>query len=312
MRIILASPRGFCAGVNMAIESLRLALELYGTPVYVYHEIVHNRWVVDRFRQQGVLFVDDVGDVPEGSPLLYSAHGVAPEVRRQAKARRLKTIDATCPLVTKVHREAIRYAQEGYTILLIGHEGHDEVVGTKGEAPAAIYLVGRVEEVDRLELPAAAKLAYLTQTTLSVDDAARIIDRLRQRFPGIVGPSKADICYATQNRQEAVRQLSREADAVLVVGSQNSSNSRRLTELARSMEIPAFLIDDASEIDPGWFSGDETVLITAGASAPEMLVQGCVAYLQQRFDATVDSVSVHEEKMRFQLPKELRSEEDES
>ena len=312
MRIILASPRGFCAGVNMAIESLRLALELYGTPVYVYHEIVHNRWVVDRFRQQGVLFVDDVGDVPEGSPLLYSAHGVAPEVRRQAKARRLKTIDATCPLVTKVHREAIRYAQEGYTILLIGHEGHDEVVGTKGEAPAAIYLVGRVEEVDRLELPAAAKLAYLTQTTLSVDDATRIIDRLRQRFPNIVGPSKADICYATQNRQEAVRQLSREADAVLVVGSQNSSNSRRLTELARSMEIPAFLIDDASEIDPGWFSGDETVLITAGASAPEMLVQGCVAYLQQRFDATVDSVSVHEEKMRFQLPKELRSEEDES
>jgi 4-hydroxy-3-methylbut-2-enyl diphosphate reductase len=312
MRIILASPRGFCAGVNMAIESLRLALELYGTPVYVYHEIVHNRWVVDRFRERGVVFVDDVGDVPEGSPLLYSAHGVAPEVRRQADARRLKTVDATCPLVTKVHREAVRYAKEGYTILLIGHEGHDEVVGTKGEAPTAIHLVGRVEEVDRLELPATAKLAYLTQTTLSVDDATRIVDRLRQRFPSIVGPSNADICYATQNRQEAVRQLSREADVVLVVGSQNSSNSRRLTELAQSMDIPAYLIDDASEIDPGWFSGDETVLITAGASAPEMLVQGCVAYLQERFNAAVESASVHEEKMRFKLPKELRPKQDPS
>ena len=312
MRIILAGPRGFCAGVNMAIESLELALELYGTPVYVYHEIVHNRWVVDRFRQQGVVFVDDVSDVPEGSPLLYSAHGVAPEVRRQAEARRLNTIDATCPLVTKVHREAIRYANEGYTIVLIGHEGHDEVVGTKGEAPASIHLVGKAEAVDRLELPASAKLAYLTQTTLSVDDAARIVDRLRQRFPNIVGPGKPDICYATQHRQEAVRRLCREADVVLVVGSQNSSNSRRLTELAQSTDISAFLIDDASEIDPRWFSGDETVLITAGASAPEMLVQGCVAYFQDRFGATVESISVQEEKVHFPLPKELRSGDDES
>jgi len=311
MRILLAGPRGFCAGVNMAIESLQLALELYGAPVYVYHEIVHNRWVVDRFRQRGVVFVDDVDEVPEGSPLLYSAHGVAPEVRRQAQSRRLNTIDATCPLVTKVHREASRYADEGYTIVLIGHQGHDEVVGTMGEAPASIHLVGSVEEVDRLELPASAKLAYLTQTTLSVDDAARTVARLRQRFPHVVGPSKPDICYATQHRQEAVRRLSREADAVLVVGSQNSSNSRRLTELARSMGIPAYLIDDASEIDPVWFSGDETVLITAGASAPEMLVQGCVDYLQSRFGATVESPWVHKEKVHFQLPKELRPAEDE-
>jgi 4-hydroxy-3-methylbut-2-enyl diphosphate reductase len=312
MRIILAGPRGFCAGVNMAIESLRLALELYGTPVYVYHEIVHNRWVVDRFRERGVVFVDDVNEVPEGSPLLYSAHGVAPEVRRQAEARRLNTIDATCPLVTKVHREAIRYANQGYTIVLIGHEGHDEVVGTTGEAPTSIHLVGKEEEVDRLDVPAPDKLAYLTQTTLSVDDAARIVTRLRQRFPCIVGPSKPDICYATQHRQEAVRHLSRRADVVLVVGSQNSSNSRRLTELARSMGIPAYLIDDASEIAPAWFCGDETVLITAGASAPEMLVQGCVAYLQERFGANVESQSVHKEKVRFQLPKELRPENDES
>jgi 4-hydroxy-3-methylbut-2-enyl diphosphate reductase len=296
----------------MAIESLELALRLYGTPVYVYHEIVHNRWVVDHFRGRGAVFVDDVTEVPEGSTLLYSAHGVAPDVRRQAEARRLNTIDATCPLVTKVHREAVRYANEGYTIVLIGHQGHDEVVGTMGEAPPSIHLVGKVEEVDQLDVPDSANLAYLTQTTLSVDDATRIVDRLRQRFPNIVGPSNADICYATQNRQEAVRHLSREADVVLVVGSQNSSNSRRLTELAQSMDIPAFLIDDASEIDPRWFSGDETVLITAGASAPEMLVQGCVAYLQGRFGATVESLSVHKEKVRFQLPKELRPGDEES
>ncbi len=312
MRIILAGPRGFCAGVNMAIESLELALRLYGTPVYVYHEIVHNRWVVDHFRQRGVVFVDDVTEVPAGSTLLYSAHGVAPDVRRQAEARRLNTIDATCPLVTKVHREAVRYANEGYTIVLIGHQGHDEVVGTMGEAPTSIHLVGKVEEVDQLDVPDSANLAYLTQTTLSVDDATRIVDRLRQRFPNIVGPSKADICYATQNRQEAVRHLSQEADVVLVVGSRNSSNSRRLTELAQSMNIPAHLIDDASEIEPAWFSGDETVLITAGASAPETLVQGCVAYLQERFGAAVESHSVHREKVRFQLPEELRPRNDPS
>ncbi|MFH1921517.1 MAG: 4-hydroxy-3-methylbut-2-enyl diphosphate reductase [Planctomycetota bacterium] len=311
MRVILAGPRGFCAGVNMAIESLRLALELFGTPIYVYHEIVHNRWVVDHFRSQGVVFVEELAEVPEGAHLLYSAHGVSPEVRRRAEARRLETIDATCPLVTKVHREAIRYAREGYTIVLIGHEGHDEVVGTMGEAPKSILLVGKVEDVDRLEVPDPDKLAYLTQTTLSVDDAARIIARLRERFPNVVGPPKDDICYATQNRQEAVRRLSAGADVVLVVGSQNSSNSRRLTELARAGGVPAHLIDSSADIDPAWFSGGETVLITAGASAPETLVEDCVGFLRRRFDATVESHTVRKEQVRFQLPKELRKRKEE-
>jgi len=307
MRIILAGPRGFCAGVNMAIESLERAIRAFGTPIYVYHEIVHNRSVVEDFRQRGVVFVDDLAEVPEGSYLLYSAHGVSPAIRRQAEARRLVTIDATCPLVTKVHREAIRLAQQGYTIVLIGHQGHDEVVGTMGEAPESILLVGKVEDVDRLEVPHPDKLAYLTQTTLSVDDASRIIARLRERFPKIVGPARDDICYATQNRQEAVRQLAHEADFVLVVGSQNSSNSRRLTELARSGGVPARLIDGASDVDPTWFSGDETVLITAGASAPETLVQDCVGDLERRFGAAVESRSLREEKVQFQLPKPLRA-----
>ena len=310
MRIILAGPRGFCAGVNMAIESLERAIRAFGTPIYVYHEIVHNRSVVDDFRQRGVVFVDDLAEVPEESYLLYSAHGVSPEIRRQAEARRLVTIDATCPLVTKVHREAIRHARQGYTIVLIGHQGHDEVVGTMGEAPESILLVGKVEDVDRLEVPHPDKLAYVTQTTLSVADAARIIARLQERFPKIVGPPRDDICYATQNRQEAVRQLAHEADFVLVVGSQNSSNSRRLTELARACGVPAQLIDGASDIDPAWFSGDETVLITAGASAPETLVQDCVGYLERRFGAAVESRSLREEKVRFQLPKPLRASED--
>ncbi|HUT89866.1 MAG TPA: 4-hydroxy-3-methylbut-2-enyl diphosphate reductase [Thermoguttaceae bacterium] len=307
MRIILAGPRGFCAGVNMAIESLERAIRAFGTPVYVYHEIVHNRSVVDDFRQRGVVFVDDLAEVPEGSYLLYSAHGVSPDVRHQAEARRLVTIDATCPLVTKVHREAIRHARQGYTIVLIGHQGHDEVVGTMGEAPESIFLVGKVEDIDRLEVPNPDKLAYVTQTTLSVDDASRIIARLRERFPKIAGPPRDDICYATQNRQEAVRQLAHEADFVLVVGSQNSSNSRRLTELARAGGVPAQLIDGASDIDPAWFSGDETVLITAGASAPETLVQDCVGYIERRFGAAVESRSLREEKVRFQLPKPLRA-----
>jgi 4-hydroxy-3-methylbut-2-enyl diphosphate reductase len=307
MRILLAGPRGFCAGVNMAIESLEQAIRSFGTPIYVYHEIVHNRWVVDHFRERGVVFVEDLDEVPEGSHLLYSAHGVSPEVRRQAEARGFLTIDATCPLVTKVHREAIRYGQKGYTIVLIGHEGHDEVVGTMGEAPEAIVLVGSVEDVDRLEVPDPEKLAYVAQTTLSVDDAARIIARLRERFPKILGPHKKDVCYATQNRQEAVRQLAREADRVLVVGSQNSSNSRRLTELAQASGVPAHLIDGAADIDPAWFSGDETVLITAGASAPETLVEQCVDYLKGRFACQVESRSLREEKDRFQLPKPLRA-----
>jgi 4-hydroxy-3-methylbut-2-en-1-yl diphosphate reductase len=303
MRIILAGPRGFCAGVNMAIEALELAVGAYGTPLYVYHEIVHNKWVVDWFRRQGVVFVNDVTAVPEGEHLLYSAHGVAPAIRQQAAARRLKTIDVTCPLVTKVHLEAVRFAKQGYTILLIGHPGHDEVVGTMGEAPQAIRLIQKTTDVDALEVPDPSKVAYLTQTTLSVDDAAEIIERLRRRFPQIVGPSRDDICYATQNRQEAVRQLAAEADVVLVVGSQNSSNSQRLAELARASGVDTHLIDGPADIDMAWFRGGETVVLTAGASAPEALVQRCVSLLQDRFGASVETRMVCEEKLRFALPK---------
>lgn len=306
MKILLASPRGFCAGVNMAIETLETAIRLYGTPIYVYHEIVHNKHVVDRFVREGAVFVDAVEDVPEGAVLLFSAHGVAPEVRRVSATRRLRAIDATCPLVTKVHLEAIKYAKAGYRIVLIGHEGHDEVIGTMGQAPDAFTLVDSTDEVDALSFGPTDKLAYLTQTTLSVDDASRIIQRLKERFPQIVGPPKDDICYATQNRQEAVRLLSKDADIVLVLGSQNSSNSQRLAELARDSGIRAFLIDGANEIDPSWFAGDETVVITAGASAPESVVQDCVSWLQARYGAVVEECVIREEEVYFPLPKELR------
>lgn len=306
MKIILANPRGFCAGVNMAIESLERALELFGTPLYVYHEIVHNLHVVQRFRRRGAIFVDSIDEIPSGSTVLYSAHGVAPAIRAAAVARNLNAIDATCPLVTKVHLEAVRFAREGYIILLIGHEGHDEVVGTIGEAPANIRLVQNEQEATELDLPADAKVAYLTQTTLSVDDAEVIIRALRRRFPHIVGPSRDDICYATQNRQEAVKELVPQADVVLVLGSQNSSNSQRLAELARSCDKTAHLIDSAAEIRDAWFRGPETVLITAGASAPEDVVQECIAHLQDRFGAEVESRTVREEHVSFPLPKELR------
>src|SRR6185369_14659028 len=239
MKVLLASPRGFCAGVNMAIESLDLALASLEPPIYVYHEIVHNKYVVEHFRGRGVTFVDDLAEVPVGATLLFSAHGVSPEIRQLARQRKLRAIDATCPLVTKVHIEAVRFAREGYTILLIGHEGHDETIGTMGEAPQAMVLVQSVEDADRLQFPAGTKLAYLTQTTLSVDDANRIINRLKQRFPQLVGPPKEDICYATQNRQEAVRMLTDEADLVLVLGSQNSSNSQRLKEIAQESGVAA-------------------------------------------------------------------------
>jgi 4-hydroxy-3-methylbut-2-en-1-yl diphosphate reductase len=306
MHIILATSRGFCAGVNMAIESLNLAIQAFGTPLYVYHEIVHNRWVVEHFRKKGVVFVDNLSQVPHGSHLLYSAHGVPPEVRTQAVQQELITIDATCPLVTKVHTEAIRFAGQGYIIILIGHAGHDEVVGTMGEAPDSIILVQTAEDVDRLDLPDNAKIAYLTQTTLSVDDAAIIIGRLKQRFPNIVGPTREDICYATQHRQEAVRMLARQADIVLVVGSCNSSNSQRLAEMARSQGVPAHLIDGPDDIDSTWFKGDETVAITAGASAPEAIVQRCIALLNERFDATVEPKDNKEDQIRFALPEPLR------
>jgi 4-hydroxy-3-methylbut-2-enyl diphosphate reductase len=306
VKIILANPRGFCAGVNMAIESLERALELYGTPLYVYHEIVHNRHVVERFRKRGVVFVDGIDEIPAGATVLYSAHGVAPAIREAAASRRLRAIDATCPLVTKVHLEAVRFAREGYTIILIGHEGHDEVIGTMGEAPASIRLVQDADEVSRLDLPPAARVAYLTQTTLSVDDAEVIIAALRRRFPQIVGPSRDDICYATQNRQEAVKEMVPEADVVLVLGSRNSSNSLRLAELAHSCGKPAYLIDGVHEIEDDWLRGDETVLITAGASAPEEVVQDCIAYLQRRYGAVVESRTVREEHVSFPLPRELR------
>lgn len=306
MKILLASPRGFCAGVNMAIESLDLALRAFGPPVYVYHEIVHNKYVVETFRNKGAVFVNELTDVPPGSNLLFSAHGVAPEIRRIARERHLNAIDATCPLVTKVHLEAIRYARDGYTIVLIGHEGHDEVIGTMGEAPQAMVLVETPEDVDRLALEPDAKVAYLTQTTLSVDDANRVISRLRQRFPQIASPPKEDICYATQNRQEAVSILSREADIVLVLGSQNSSNSQRLRELAQERGVRAHLIDGAQDIVSSWFDGDETVLVTAGASAPESVVQECIDYLRHRYGATVEPRPIRSEEVYFPLPKELR------
>ncbi|HTU20438.1 MAG TPA: 4-hydroxy-3-methylbut-2-enyl diphosphate reductase [Gemmataceae bacterium] len=306
MKIILANPRGFCAGVNMAIESLERALEVYGTPLYVYHEIVHNRPVVERFRKRGVVFVDHIDEVPLGATVLYSAHGVAPAIRAAAVERRLRAIDATCPLVTKVHLEAVRFANENYIIILIGHEGHDEVIGTTGEAPEHIRLVQNVEEVEALDLPPDAKLAYLTQTTLSVEDAEVVIRALKRRFPYIVGPSRDDICYATQNRQEAVKELVPEADAVIVLGSQNSSNSMRLAELARTHGKPAYLIDSIRDLPESAFTGRETVLITAGASAPEEMVQECVATLQDRFGARVETRTIREEHVSFPLPRELR------
>jgi 4-hydroxy-3-methylbut-2-enyl diphosphate reductase len=306
MQILLANPRGFCAGVNMAIACLDEAVRMFGPNIYVYHEIVHNKYVVERFTRQGVRFVDQLSEVPDGSILLYSAHGVSPAIRAEAQARRLKTIDATCPLVTKVHLEAVRFSQAGYHILLIGHEGHDEVIGTMGEAPASITLVETPEDVAQLPFTAADKLAYLTQTTLSVEEAGRVIAALRARYPQIEAPPKEDICYATTNRQEAVSLLARDADVVLVLGSQNSSNSRRLMEIGHSCGKPSYLIDGAHELQRAWFEGSQTVLITAGASAPEVVVQDCIAYLQREFGAEVREITTREEHVSFPLPRELR------
>jgi 4-hydroxy-3-methylbut-2-enyl diphosphate reductase len=307
MHVILANPRGFCAGVNMAIEALETALAAFGTPLYVYHEIVHNRPVVEKFRKRGVTFVDAIADVPAGATVLYSAHGVSPAIREASAKRNLRAIDATCPLVTKVHMEAIRFAKDGYTIVLIGHEGHDEVLGTIGEVPHAMVLVEDEADVEALTIPADAKIAFLTQTTLSVDETTGIIAALRAKYPHIVGPAKSDICYATQNRQEAVRDLSEDAQVVLVLGSQNSSNSRRLEEIAKQRGKTGHLIDTAAEIRDEWFQPTDTVLVTAGASAPEENVQECVEYLKSRFGATVESRVVREEHVSFPLPKELRA-----
>lgn len=306
MKILLANPRGFCAGVNMAIECLDEAIRRFGTNIYVYHEIVHNRYVVDRFTKQGVTFVDEIAEVPEGSILLYSAHGVSPEIRDQSRARNLHTIDATCPLVTKVHLEAVRYAKDGFNIVLIGHEGHDEVIGTMGEAPESITLVESPDDVDTLPFSTEDRIAYLTQTTLSVSEAEAVITRLKERFPQIEAPPKEDICYATTNRQEAVSILAENADLVVVLGSQNSSNSRRLMEIGETLGKRAFLVDGVHELPIDSFSGEETVLITAGASAPEVVVEECIDTLVDRFGAEVESVVVREEHVSFPLPKELR------
>ncbi len=307
MKILLANPRGFCAGVNMAIECLDEVIRMFGPNVFVYHEIVHNKYVVERFTRQGVKFVNSVEEVPTGSILLYSAHGISPEIRRQARERDLKTIDATCPLVTKVHLEAIRYAKDGYHIILIGHEGHDEVIGTMGEAPQSITLVDSPAEVDLLSFPADAKIAYLTQTTLSVSEANTVIERLKRRYSGIVSPPKDDICYATTNRQEAVAVLAKGADVVIVLGSQNSSNSQRLREIGQTLCGRAYLVDGVHELPLDEFDGSETVVITAGASAPEVVVEECLDTLVNRFQATVEHPVVREEHVFFPLPKELRA-----
>ena len=306
MKILLATPRGFCAGVNMAIECLDEAIKRFGTDIYVYHEIVHNKHVVDRFTEQGVTFIDKVSEAPPGAILLYSAHGVSPEIRQQAKTRGLHTIDATCPLVTKVHLEAIRYARDGFHIVLIGHEGHDEVIGTMGEAPESITLVESPDDVDRLPFSEADRVAYLTQTTLSVSEAEAVINRLKTRFPQVESPAKEDICYATTNRQEAVATLAHQADVVIVLGSQNSSNSRRLMEIGESLGTRSFLVDSVHELPTDSFTGDEIILITAGASAPEVVVDECLKALVDQFGAEVEAVVVREEHVSFPLPRELR------
>jgi 4-hydroxy-3-methylbut-2-enyl diphosphate reductase len=306
MRILLANPRGFCAGVNMAIDCVDRVLKLKGPPIYVYHEIVHNKHVVDRFVQQGVIFVNSIDDVPNGATLVYSAHGVSPDIRAKSESRNLIQVDATCPLVTKVHSEAIRYADKKYTIILIGHEDHDEVIGTLGEAPNDIRIVESPEDVAKLNIPSDHKIAYLTQTTLSIDDASHIIQALKTKYPNIHSPNKEDICYATTNRQRAVMELAPRSDLVLVVGSKNSSNSLRLVEIAQNRGIRAYLVDDVSEIHHDWLQGVETLVLTAGASAPEDLVQSIIKLLKDRYHATVEDAHVTEEDMHFELPYSLR------
>jgi 4-hydroxy-3-methylbut-2-enyl diphosphate reductase len=305
-RILLASPRGFCAGVDRAIEIVELALEVYGPPVYVRHEIVHNRHVVLSLLAKGARFIDDISEVPPGSWLVFSAHGVSPSVRAEAEQRSLQTIDATCPLVTKVHLEAERYARKGYQIVLVGHRGHVEVEGTLGHAPDRMLLVETAEDAERLEVRDPDRLAVLTQTTLSVDDTREILDVLRRRFPSIHAPSKDDICYATQNRQNAVKAIAQEADLVLVVGAPSSSNSNRLVEVARAAGSHAELIEDAGELAPDWLEGVRTVGVTAGASAPEGLVQEVISQLHQLGCGEVEEVSIVDEHVTFGLPPELR------
>ena len=305
MRVLLANPRGFCAGVNMAVEVVQQVLELKGPPVYVFHEIVHNRHVVEDFKRRGVTFVDDVKEVPDGCVIVYSAHGISPQVRQDAKARRLLEVDATCPLVTKVHMEVLRYARDGYTILFIGHRNHDEAVGTVGEAPGSIIVVESPEEVARARVPDPEKVAFVTQTTMSVSDAQRIIDAVKQRFPNVKYPPKEDICYATTNRQNAVSELASQVDLVLVVGSQNSSNSKRLVEVGHNYGVQSFLVNDWSDVDRAWLDGARNVGVTAGASAPEYLVDRIVSALREEGYGQLEEVEMIEEDVRFSLPPEL-------
>jgi 4-hydroxy-3-methylbut-2-enyl diphosphate reductase len=306
-RILLAAPRGFCAGVDRAIEIVERALALHGAPVYVRHEIVHNKHVVERLRRMGAVFVEEVDEIPEGAVAIFSAHGVSRAVVRRAAERRLRAIDATCPLVTKVHREADSMAAAGRQLVLIGHAGHPEVEGTLGQVPpGTMTLVETVEDVARLDLDPARPIAYVTQTTLSMDDTDAIIAALRARYPSIEGPKQEDICYATQNRQNAVKALAARCDLILVLGAPNSSNSNRLREVARESGVPAFLIESAADFDPEWLRGARAVGVTAGASAPESLVTELVATLRRHGGGEVDAVSVAEERVQFSLPAELR------
>jgi len=305
-RVLLASPRGFCAGVERAVDTVERALRLYGAPVYVRKQIVHNKHVVEDLEQRGAIFVDSVYEVPSNATLVFSAHGVSPAVREAAGARRLNTIDATCPLVTKVHTQARRYADAGYAIAFIGHAGHEEVEGTFGEAPDAIVLVESVEDARRVELPRDRPLAYITQTTLSLDETREIVDVLRARYPEIVAPEKEDICYATSNRQWAVKELLEEVELLLVIGSSNSSNSKRLVEVACSVGVASHLVDDVSEIDEAWLDGVETVGVTSGASAPERLVRDVCEWFRARGVTDVSEFSSAFEDVVFRLPVELR------
>ncbi|HEV2274567.1 MAG TPA: 4-hydroxy-3-methylbut-2-enyl diphosphate reductase [Acidobacteriaceae bacterium] len=304
-RVLLLKPRGFCAGVVRAIDIVNIALDAFGAPIYVRKEIVHNRFVVNELAEKGAIFVDDIDDVPSGMRVIYSAHGVSPAVRERSKARQLKVIDATCPLVTKVHVEAVKFARQGYSLVLIGHRDHDEIEGTLGEAPDVTQVVSTVQEVATLEVPDPDRVAYLTQTTLSLDEARDIIHALKAKYPNIVGPHSQDICYATENRQVAVKNVAHQADLVLVVGSNNSSNSNRLVEVSRNLSTNAYLIENSGAINPAWLEEAETVAVTAGASAPEVLVAEVVEYLRDRGFSAVDEVEVMPENVRFGLPPEI-------
>ena len=304
-KIILLRPRGFCAGVVRAIDVVKIALNLYGAPIYVRKEIVHNKHVVDELRAAGAIFVEELDEVPPGARVIFSAHGVSPVVRKDAVERRVKVIDATCPLVTKVHLEAVKFARRGYSIILIGHKDHDEVIGTLGEAPESTVLVSNVEDVDQLNVKDPEKVSYITQTTLSLDETQDIVARLKERFPKIKGPEKQDICYATENRQLAVRAVAPMCELLLVVGSQNSSNSRRLVEVCVKEGVASHLIDDLDEVNPGWLEGVNTVAVTAGASAPENLVQELIQSLTAQGYGELEEVEIKEEDVRFNLPSEL-------